>query len=137
MDVSDRLRLEKLVGMLGSAFDGERANAARMIQQMAERERKTIIELIFGKQAPKGSRPDKPQARKPQGKTRTILAALAEIIATEDEWEFTLTAWECQFARDVSSRYGHDYELSEKQIQVAERIIEKVELTRERSRPGA
>ena len=31
MHIAEKARLEKLLGMLGSSFDGERANAARMI----------------------------------------------------------------------------------------------------------
>ena len=36
-----------------------------------------------------------------------------------------LTAWEIQFATDVSARYEHDYELSEKQLVVTEKILHK------------
>jgi hydroxylamine reductase (hybrid-cluster protein) len=46
MEQADKTRLEKLLGMLGSAFDGERANAARMIGAMAEKHKCTINELI-------------------------------------------------------------------------------------------
>ena len=34
---TDRSRRAKLVGMLGSAFDGERLNALTMLQKMARR----------------------------------------------------------------------------------------------------
>ena len=37
--------------MLGSSFDGERANAARMISAMAERHGLTVVELISGVRA--------------------------------------------------------------------------------------
>ena len=33
---TDRSRRDKLVGMLGSAFDGERLNALAMLQKMAD-----------------------------------------------------------------------------------------------------
>jgi hypothetical protein len=46
--------------------------------------------------------------------------------------EFVLTNWECQFASDVSQRYTHDYELSAKQLNVAQRIVAKVDAARER-----
>jgi hypothetical protein len=36
-----------------------------------------------------------------------------------------LTDWEIQFATDVSARYAHDYELSEKQLVVTEKILRK------------
>ena len=46
METSERTRLENLLGMLGSSFAGERANAARMIAAMAEAKKITINELI-------------------------------------------------------------------------------------------
>ena len=46
--LSEKTRLEKLLGMLGSSFDGERANAARMISAMAEKQKLTVVELIYG-----------------------------------------------------------------------------------------
>jgi hypothetical protein len=36
-----------------------------------------------------------------------------------------LTGWEIQFATDVSGRYQRDYELSEKQLNVVQRILVK------------
>jgi hypothetical protein len=55
-----------------------------------------------------------------------MLQALADIAADPDQFEFVLTEWECQFAKDVSSRYAYDYELSEKQIVIVEKILKKV-----------
>lgn len=46
MDIAENDRLEKLLGMLGSSFDGERANAARMISAMAEKQRLTVVDHI-------------------------------------------------------------------------------------------
>ena len=43
--------LEKLLGMLGSSFDGERTNAARRISAMAENKGLSIVELIYGARA--------------------------------------------------------------------------------------
>jgi hypothetical protein len=43
---TDRTRLEKLVGMLGSSFDGERLNALDMIQRMADAHKAPIHELL-------------------------------------------------------------------------------------------
>ncbi len=142
MDVAERQRLEKLLGMLGSTFDGERANAARMIAAMAERKNITIPELVLGAGPRVAFRmpPDdwEPPSRKPrrekQAGVRVILDALQDVAASEEELEFTITAWEFQFAVDVSGKYGADYELSEKQLAAAQRIIEKVEKTRERAR---
>jgi hypothetical protein len=46
METAEKTRLEKLLGMLGSSFDGERANAARVIAIMAEAKKVSINELI-------------------------------------------------------------------------------------------
>lgn len=43
-----RERLTKLLGMLGSDFDGERANAARMIADMAKKEGKGVADYVMG-----------------------------------------------------------------------------------------
>ena len=134
MDVSEKTRLEKLLGMLGSSFDGERANAARMISAMAEKRKITIVELVYGPQTHR-PQPSYEKARsKPapnRGNSQTILNALSDIAASADEFEFTLTEWECQFASDVANRYSFDYELSEKQLAIAEKIIRKAEVARQ------
>ena len=46
MDIADRERLIKLIGMLGSSFDGERATAARFIEKIARDHKLTINEAI-------------------------------------------------------------------------------------------
>ena len=45
---ADRSRRDKLVGMLGSSFDGERSNALAMLQRMANSYRIPIHELLLG-----------------------------------------------------------------------------------------
>jgi len=144
MDVAEKARLEKLLGMLGSSFDGERANAARMIAAMAEKKKLTITELIYGSPSASSrpraepSKPKPPPSNPFGGKSnsRSMLAALANIAACSEELEFVLTEWECQFANDVASRYAYDYELSEKQIVIVERILRKVEASGHSSAPG-
>jgi hypothetical protein len=130
--------------MLGSSFDGERANAARMISSMAEKKNLTITELIYGTQSVRPQPTYRPTKPRPAPKTndkpksRTLLQSLSDIASTSDEFEFTLTEWECQFADDVSKRYSYDYELSEKQIVIAEKIIRKAEIARQQGQgaPG-
>jgi hypothetical protein len=46
MDIADKERLIKLIGMLGSSHDGERANAAAFLQKMAAKYKMTITELM-------------------------------------------------------------------------------------------
>lgn len=127
----DRARIEKLLGMLGSSFDGERANAARAIASMAEKSKLSIVELVYG------SQPTRPRATPKPKRTgsATILAALRTIAAECERWEFTLTEWEGQFAIDVTGKYEADYELSAEQLAAALRIIKKVEDARERGGP--
>jgi hypothetical protein len=45
---TDRSRREKLVGMPGSAFEGERLNALSMLEQMAGAYKVPIHELLLG-----------------------------------------------------------------------------------------
>ena len=129
METSERTRLEKLLGMLGSSFDGERANAARMIAAMAEAKKITINELIAMAHLPaSGQQQIKPP---PQDdftdvdRADDLLRMLTRIAEKPELAVRVLTAWEIQFATDVSARYEHDYELSEKQLVVTEKILRK------------
>jgi hypothetical protein len=45
---TDHVRRQKLVGMLGSTFDGERLNALSMLQKMADAYKIPIHELLLG-----------------------------------------------------------------------------------------
>jgi hypothetical protein len=57
LDIPEKTRLEKLLGMLGSSFDGERANAAQ--------QRLTVVELIYGARAQhQGRQQHKPRPEK-------------------------------------------------------------------------
>lgn len=47
-----REKLAKIVGMLGSAHDGEIANAARMIQAMAKQANQSIADFLMGTGGP-------------------------------------------------------------------------------------
>ena len=130
MDTSERTRLEKLLGMLGSSFDGERANAARMIAAMAEAKKVTINELIAMAHLPASSqqqtKPPPPQDDFTNvDQADDLLRMLKRIADKPARAARVLTAWEIQFATDVSARYMHDYELSEKQLVVTEKILQK------------
>lgn len=107
---SERTRLQKLVGMLASDFDGERANAARMITRFASERKVTIVELLMGDPVTK--------PRWPKG----ILDGLSFSLRFCE----VLNEWEERFARDVPQRYADDDDLSERQESIALRIIEKV-----------
>jgi hypothetical protein len=127
--------------MLGSAFDGERANAAGMLSKMAEARKMTLNELIEAAHGAVHSKPPPPQPEPgPKGpfrfedppdsftdidKADDLLRMLQRIADRPDIAERVLTAWEIQFSTDVAGRYERDYELSEKQLNVVQRILVK------------
>jgi hypothetical protein len=130
METAEKARLEKLLGMLGSSFDGERANAARMIAAMAEAKKLTINELIALAHTSASSHqhhaPPPPQDDFTDvDKADDLLRMLKKIADKPALAARVLTDWEIQFATDVSARYAHDYELSEKQLVVTEKILRK------------
>jgi hypothetical protein len=136
MEKSERIRLEKLLGMLGSSFDGERANAARMIAAMAEGRKITINELIAmahqgvssGSQQQKPPPPPSPEPEQEFSdvdKAHDLLRTLKRIANNQALAARVLTTWEVKFATDVSARYAHDYELSGKQLVITEKILRK------------
>jgi hypothetical protein len=128
VDLPEKGRPEKLLGMLGSAFVGERANAARLIGNMADTRRLTIIELIYGSAPVRAASRRTPKTEKPSGDT--MLQSLRDTVSGDiSDLEFVITQWECDFASEVAKRWLA-YELSEQQIIVAEKIIGKVELAR-------
>jgi len=132
MEIYERTRLEKLLGMLGSSFDGERANAACMITDMAEAKKITINELIATAHQPaSGSRQQQAKSRVPGpdgdfsdvDKIDNLLRMLKRIADKPALAGRVLTAWEVKFATDVSARYTHYYELSEKLLVITEKIL--------------
>jgi hypothetical protein len=142
LDLSEKTRLEKLLGMLGSSFDGERATAAAMIQRMAEAKKLTINELIAqahmpaafsGYRQPPPPPPPEPEPRYRESepdftdidKAYDLLKMLRRIAEKPDIAARVLTPWEINFSTDVSARYSHDYDLSEKQLVIVEKILRK------------
>ena len=134
MEIYERTR-QKLLGMLGSSFDGQRANAARIITAMAEAKKITINELIaMAHQPASGSRQQQAKSPPPEpdsdfsdvDKIDNLLRILKRIADKPALAGRVLTAWEVKLATDVSARYAHDYELSEKQLVITEKILRKV-----------
>lgn len=136
MDIAEKNRLLKLIGMLGSAFDGERANAAAMITKLAEGKKLTINELIalayepgvaqsHNKQRPPPPPEPEPDTFTDVNQANDLLKMLQRIADRPDIAERVLTAWEIQFSTDVAGRYERDYELSDKQLNVVQRILTK------------
>ncbi len=134
MDVADKARVIKLLGMLGSAFDGERANATNILQRMAEARKVTLTELIEQAYSSGGSSPPRkppPPPPPPQDdfedvdKADDLLRMLQQIADKPAIAARVLTPWEINFATDVAGRYSHDYDLSEKQLVVVHKILLK------------
>lgn len=124
--------------MLGSSFDGERATAAAMIQRMAEAKKLTINELIALAHSPPTAPGGKQQQQKPPppppppepdftdiDKADDLLKMLRRIAANPTVAARVLTPWEINFSTDVSGHYDADYELSEKQLVIVEKILRK------------
>lgn len=126
-EAKKRERLEKLLGMLGSAFEGERASAALLLSNMAKAEKLSIVDLCkreLGGVRPTSTirvEPRKPSRRQGWGEDY-LLGELRNLRVSKD-----LTAWERQFIASVLSKYDSDEELSDAQRRSAEEIITKYE----------
>jgi hypothetical protein len=102
--VVDRLR--KLLGMLGSDHEGERATAGRMAHDLL-RQHQLRWEDVFGANATR-------VWHEPRGHRE----AAAECLA----WGSCLTAWEVEFLKSIGSRWS----LTPRQRQRLDPIIDKV-----------
>jgi hypothetical protein len=128
---TDRSRRKKLVGMLGSAFAGERLNALAMLQKMAYTHKVPIHELLLGAESDTaGSVFDRQRAEQAERRAREaeLRAHRAEQRTRSDEpapdapqlppgwWSrfvevqelnrsrFFLTSWETNFVSDLIAR---------------------------------
>src|SRR5262245_3953019 len=101
--------------MLGSDFEGERANAAALLSRSARERKLTLVEFLQ-----RSLQTQPAPSSSCQGES-DLLDQLARAVS----FERVLTTWEVGFARDVSFRYAHAGQLSEKQRAVAGRIIAK------------
>jgi hypothetical protein len=148
MDITDRNRLLKLIGMLGSEHDGERANASAFIAKMAAERKMTITELmeeahgkpvekvvykekVVYRDAPAAS-PQYPHADAADAADAgftdigsPLIAMMRQVAAKPALAQRVLTDWEVNFVTDVSARYDYDTHLSDKQLVIVERILKK------------
>jgi hypothetical protein len=104
----DRDRLAKLLGMLGSAHDGEIVAAARQPERLRADAGLTWPEILVPRLPPPPRRQN----------VRTVTEAIDFVIERED----ALTAWESDFARSIPRQSSP---LSSKQIGILERLVEK------------
>src|SRR5947207_6671053 len=105
----DRDRLAKLLGMMGSAHDGEVVAAARQAERLRADAGLTWPEILVPRLPP-------PPQRQNVG---TVAAAIDFVL----EHEVVLTDWERGFVRDLRR---FKYPLSPRQLEVLERLVEKV-----------
>lgn len=131
LDAKQKELTKKLIGMLGSDFDGERATAAKKISDAAKTRKITIVEFMALCLAPEqGSRreyrrEDPPKKEKYREEYPDNTALLREMEELAGEWGDTaLSSWERDFVFDVCNR-ASTY-LSEKQLAVVNRILAKL-----------
>ena len=150
MNVADKDRLIKLIGMLGSAHAGERDNAAVFIQKMATANKMTVTELmtsVNGKGADRVIYKDRvvykdrivekvvvkevirDRAPDPEPAFTDVdsplIARLRQVAAKPAIAKRVLSAWELEFVTDVSQRYEYDTHLSDRQLRVVEKVLVK------------
>ena len=143
MNVADKDRLIKLIGMLGSAHEGERANAAAFIQKMAAANKMTISELMAAAHGGASSEKvvyrdrivekekvvyrDRPPEPEPQFTDidSPLLAMMRRVSAKPALAKRVLSDWEMNFISDVASRYEYDQQLSDKQLVIVSRVLNK------------
>jgi hypothetical protein len=126
VSATDLIRRDKLLGMLTSDFDGERATAAAMLAKLASSYQMTIPEFC---QAGSAAPQPKNKSYTPPDNDCEMLNMLRKVI---DHHLNLVTPWEEEFLTNVTSRYFCDQDLSEKQQRVAMRILRKVATTTER-----
>ena len=134
----DRERLATVLGMMGSAHDGEALNAARLAVRMLKEAKATWPEVLrrAGRRR-SGPRPPRRERTATASKPRTARRAGAiapsaaadelgipgEQIAQTVEWTAILTDWERAFVTDMSERWRAP---SEKQQAILDRISTKI-----------
>jgi hypothetical protein len=105
----DRDRLSKLLGMLGSAHEGEVVAAARQAERLRAEAGLTWTEIVI---------PRLP----PPARQRRHVETIAEAVEFLLGLLHVLTEWERNFVRSVGRLKSP---LSAKQIEVLERLVEK------------
>ena len=106
----DRQRLAKLLGMMGSAHDGEVVAAARQVERLRADAGLTWPEILV--------------PRLPPPPQRQNVGTVADAIDFVIERQVVLTDWERGFVRDLRRL---KYPLSPRQLEVLERLIDKVQ----------
>lgn len=121
-------KLAALLNMLSSDFDGERANAARMIANMAKANGKTVADFVMSPQTIYRDRiVEKTVYRdRPEPKAKPNDEGLVAGLRWAKDFPEHLSGFEVEFIASVLASAWDDYDLSYKQEKVARRIIAKV-----------
>lgn len=138
-------KLAALLNMLASEFDGERANAARMIARMAAAEKKTVAEYVMSgdvrvvyrdrivektvyRDRPREDIKDPDLGRQARQRKRQAPtdAELLEQLRWANNFREHLNDFECDFLDYILMRSNWD--LTYRQEKVARRIIAKVKV---------
>ncbi len=108
----ERIRLTRLLGMLGSAFDGERASAAAMADKLVRSKGMTWADVLSSRPAAssKPYTPPPPPKHSVAGKIDFLFGA-----------RIHLTDWEVKFLSDIRDRAM----LSIRQEAVLDKILQR------------
>jgi hypothetical protein len=114
---ADRSRIEKLVNMLASPFDGEANNAFAALRRMAAKRNITVPDALS-----QGLATPKPPASHPQwSDTGDLLDQLAQAA----KYKSVLSKWDRGFAANVLRHHARPDSLTDRQKIQAERIVAK------------
>ena len=106
----DRARLARVLGMLGSAHDGEALAAARQAERLRADAGLTWADIVIPRlPAPARARP-----------VNSVADAISFVLQHDD----ILSAWEADFIRSVAAQKNA---LSPKQIAIVERLVSKAQ----------
>jgi hypothetical protein len=109
-------KLVKVLGMLGSTFDGEVAAAGRRAHAMLKDAGLMWSDVVV----PAAPRPEQPRQSSRRWRRPTSPSDTAALCL---QWQEVLTGWETDFCRSIVGRRR----ISAKQTVVLERIARKVE----------
>ena len=116
--------LIKLLGMLGSSFEGERANAAAMVDKLMREHKLTWDQLLNGVSYQQQQGPPSRPSGRADGKDDTP-EGWAAMHSYACEHDGDLTEWELDFLESIGEWLLDKRELSDKQKRVLRRIYAK------------
>jgi hypothetical protein len=126
----ERIRLARLLGMLGSSHDGEVANAGRLADRLVRGAGLSWSDVLTPqiehhrrKPDPEPER-DEPEPDWPPPRPTNAYASWRRTVRALLSRTVLLTAWEISFLQNINERYS----LSERQFEVLEDVVRRVAL---------